>query len=65
MADDIVLSAGTRAALQNLQRLQQGGAVGLKQALQSERLVVDLLEETRRRLGATTPTRGNIINILV
>ncbi len=65
MADDIVLSAATRAALQNLQRLQQGGAVGLKQAVQSERSVADLIEETRRLLGATTPTRGNIINIQV
>ena len=61
MADDIVLSAGISAALRNL---QQAGAVGLKQAVQSERAVVDLIEKTRKQLGTTTATRGNIINII-
>ena len=37
MADDIVLNAATRAALQNLQSLQGAALLGLKQAAQNDR----------------------------
>ena len=65
MADEVVLGAATTAALQNLQNLQAAGAVGLAQAVRSEQSIAELLEETRRQLGTTTPTRGNIVNIVV
>ena len=35
----------------------------LKQATQNEKAVADLVEQAADDLGATTPTRGNIVNI--
>lgn len=52
MADDIVHNAATRAALQNL-----------KQTTQKEKAAANLLEQATDDLGATTPTRGNVVNI--
>ena len=63
MADDIVLSAATRAALQNLQSLQGAALQSLKQAVQSDKAVADLIEQAADDLGATTPTRGKVVNI--
>jgi hypothetical protein len=61
MADNIVLSTSTRAALQ---KLQQAAAAGLKQAVQSERTVIDLIAESRKQFGSTTAARGKITDIL-
>ena len=63
MADDIVLNAATRAALQNLQSLQGVALLGLKQAAQNDRAVADLIEQETDDPGATTPTRGKVVNI--
>ena len=63
MADDIVLNAAIREALQNLQSLQGAARQSLKQAAQNEKAVADLLEQAADDLGATTPTRGKIVNI--
>ena len=63
MADDIVLSAATRAALQNLQSLQGAALQSLKQAVQSDKAVADLIEQAADDLGTTTPTRGKVVNI--
>ena len=52
MADDIVLNATTRAAL-----------LGLKQAAQNDGAVADLIEQATDDPGATTPTRGKVVNI--
>ena len=37
--------------------------LGLKQAPQNDRAVVDLIEQATDDPGATTPTRGKIVNI--
>ena len=63
MADDIVLNAATRAALQNLQSLQGAALLGLKQAAQNDKAVADLIEQATDNPGATTPTRGKVVNI--
>ena len=63
MADDVIFNAATRAALKNLQSLQDAAQQSLKQATQNEKAVVDLVEQAADDLGATTPTRGNIVNI--
>ena len=63
MADDIVLNAATRAALQNLQSLQGAALQSLKQAVQGDKAVADLIEQAADDLGATTPTRGKVVNI--
>ena len=63
MADDIVLNAATRAALQNLQSLQGVALLGLKQAAQNDGAVADLIEQETDDPGATTPTRGKVVNI--
>ena len=63
MADDIVLNAATRAALQNLQSLQGAALLGLKQAAQNDKAVADLIEQETDDPGATTPTRGKVVNI--
>ncbi|MCH7936359.1 MAG: hypothetical protein IH994_04610 [Proteobacteria bacterium] len=63
MADDIVLNAATRALLQSLQSVQGAAQLSLKQAAQNEKAVADLIEQAADDLGATTPTRGNILNI--
>ena len=63
MADNIVLNAATRAALQNLQSLQGVALPGLKQAAQNDRAVADLIEQVTDDPGATTPTRGKVVNI--
>jgi len=52
-----------RAALQNLQSRQGAALLGLKQAPQNDRAVVDLIEQATDDPGATTPTRGKIVNI--
>ena len=64
MADDnVVLNAATRALLQSLQSVQSAAQLSLKQAAQNEQAVADLIEQAADDLGATTPTRGNIVNI--
>lgn len=63
MVDDVVLNASIRAALQNLQSLQGSAQQSLKQAVQNEKAVADLLEEAADDLGATTPNRGKVVNI--
>lgn len=63
MADDIVLNAATQAAVKSLQSAQGAGLQNLKQAAQSEKAVADLLEKAAADLGATTPTRGKVVNI--
>ena len=63
MADDIVLNAATRAALQSLQSLQGAARLSLKQAALNEKAVADMVEQATDDLLATTPTRGNIVNI--
>ena len=63
MADDIVLNAATRAALQNLQSLQGAALLGPKQAAQNDRAVADLIEQATDDPGATTRTRGKVVNI--
>ena len=63
MAEDIVLSAATRALLQSLQSLQSAAQLSLKQAAQNEKAVADLVEQATDDLAATTPTRGNVVNI--
>ena len=64
MSDDVVISAATRASLQQLQTLQAAGLAGLKQTLKSEAAVVELVTEARGQLSATTATRGTIVDIL-
>ena len=63
MADDVILNAATKAALKNLQSLQGAAQQSLKQAAQNEKAVADLVEQATDDLGATTPTRGNVVNI--
>ena len=63
MADDVILNAATRAALQNLQSLQGAALLGLKQAAQNDRAVADLIEQATDAPGATTPHRGKVVNI--
>ena len=64
MSDDVVISAATRASLQQLQTLQTAGVAGLKQALKTDQAVVELVTEARCQLSATTATRGTIVDIL-
>ena len=45
MADDIVLNAATRAALQSLQSLQGAARLSLKQAALNEKAVADMVEQ--------------------
>ena len=66
MADDIVLNAATRAALQNLQSLQGAALLGLKQAAQNDRAVADLIEQAptirappRRPAAKSSTSRPN------
>lgn len=64
MADDnVVLNAATRALLQSLQSVQSAAQLSLKQAAQNEKAVADLVEQAADDLAATTPTRGNVVNI--
>ena len=63
MADDIVLNAATRALLQSLQSVQDAAQLSLKQAALNEKAVADMVEQATDDLLATTPTRGNVVNI--
>ena len=63
MTDDIVLSAATRAALQSLQSQQGAALLSLKQAAENDKAVADLVKQAADDPGATTPTRGKVVNI--
>ncbi len=61
--DDVVLNAATRALLQSLQSVQGAARLSLKQAALNEKAVADLIEQATEDAGATTPTRGKVVNI--
>jgi hypothetical protein len=63
MAKDIALNTATRALLQSLQSVQGAAQQSLKQAAENEQAVADLVEQATDDLAATTPDRGNIVNI--